>query len=103
MHLIQMLLPVHDNKGKAFPTKNYSRIRETLTQEFGGLTAYTRAPAEGLWKDDQKAARHDAIVIFEVMAFKLAKPWWKKYKKQLEHTFAQDELIIRVQKVKILK
>ena len=103
MHLIQIFLPVHDNKGKAFPTNNYSRIRETLTKEFGGLTAYTRAPAEGLWKNERNDAKRDDMVIFEVMATKLAKPWWKKYRKQLETTFAQEELIIRVQKVKILK
>jgi hypothetical protein len=37
------------------------------------------------------------------MAAKVDKPWWKKYKKQLEKTFAQDEIIIRVQKAKLLK
>lgn len=103
MHVIQIFLPVHANKGKAFSNEKYTRIRKTLTKRFGGLTTYTRAPAEGLWKDEQKAARHDDIVIFEVMAAELNKPWWKKYKKQLEQTFAQEELIIRVQKVKILK
>jgi hypothetical protein len=43
------------------------------------------------------------MVIFEIMTEKLDKPWWKQYKKELETTFAQDEIIIRVQKVEILK
>jgi hypothetical protein len=103
MRLLQIFLPLRDNRDKAFLKNHYTQIRKTLTKEFGGLTAYTRAPAEGLWKDDQKNAQHDEMVIFEVMAAKVDKPWWKKYKKQLEKTFAQDEIIIRVQKVKLLK
>jgi hypothetical protein len=103
MHLLQIFLPVRNNNDKPFQKGHYTRIRKTLTKEFGGLTAYTRAPAEGLWKDKQDDARHDDMVIFEIMTEKLDKPWWKQYKKELETTFAQDEIIIRVQKVEILK
>ena len=99
MHLIQIFLPVRDNNDTAFPKKNYSGIREELTKTFGGLTAYTRPPAEGFWKDDQNDASHDDIVIFEVMAAELDGPWWQDYKRQLKTTFAQDDIIIRVQKV----
>jgi hypothetical protein len=102
MRLLQIFLPVRDNKNKPFPKAHFTRIRETLTKEFGGLTAYTHAPAEGLWKDERNDAQHDEMVIFEVLAADFDKPWWKKYKKQLEKTFSQDEIIIRVQKVKIL-
>jgi hypothetical protein len=42
----------------------------------------------------------DDMVIFEIMTEELDKPWWKQYKKELETTFAQDEIIIRVQKVR---
>ncbi len=102
MHLIQIFLPVRDNHGKAFAPEHYSRMREALTTKFGGLTAYTRAPAEGLWKDDQNDAHHDDIVIFEVMAAELDGAWWQDYKRQLKTTFAQEDLIIRVQKIMIL-
>jgi hypothetical protein len=47
MHLLQIFLPVRNNNDKPFPKGHYTRIRKTLTKEFGGLTAYTRAPAEG--------------------------------------------------------
>ena len=68
MHLIQMFIPVRDKHDTAFPKEHYAHIRETLTIKFGGLTAYNRAPAEGLWKDAQKDSHNDALVIFEAMA-----------------------------------
>ena len=102
MHLIQIFLPVRDNNDTAFPKENYTRIREALTKKFGGLTAYTRAPAEGLWKDEQNDAHRDEIVIFEVMANELDGPWWQAYKQQLKQTFSQEEMIIRVQKTLLL-
>ncbi|MBK9307955.1 MAG: hypothetical protein IPM58_12925 [Nitrospira sp.] len=88
---------------KPFPKDHYTRVRTTLTKEFGGLRAYTHAPAEGLWKDKQDDAQQDRIVIFEVLDAKFDKSWWRKYKKQLETSFAQDEIVIRIQKVKLLK
>jgi hypothetical protein len=102
MHLIQIFLPVRDHNDVAFPKENYSRIREALTQKFGGLTAYTRAPAEGLWRDERNAAHRDDIVIFEVMTAELHESWWKEYKQQLENAFSQDKIIIRVQNVRTL-
>lgn len=47
MHLVQILLPIHDNSQELFPVGEYRRVREELTEKFGGLTVYTRAPAEG--------------------------------------------------------
>jgi hypothetical protein len=102
MHLIQIFLPVRDHNDQAFPRHHYNRVREVLTRQFGGLTAYTRAPAEGLWKDERNAAHRDDIVIFEVMAAELNETWWKQYKQELEQTFSQNEILIRVQPVLIL-
>jgi hypothetical protein len=102
MHLIQIFLPVRDNNDAAFPQDTYAPIREELTKKFGGLTAYSPAPAEGLWKDEQNAAHHDDIVIFEVMAAELDGPWWQAYKQQLKTTFSQDEIVIRAQKILLL-
>ena len=50
MHLVQILLPTHDNHQQPFAREEYGRVREELTDKFGGLTVYTRAPAEGLWR-----------------------------------------------------
>ncbi len=103
MHLLQIFIPLRDNNDKPFPPGHYTRIRKTLTEECGGVTAYTHAPAEGLWKDKHDGGQHDEMVIFEALIAKCDKSWWRKYKKQLETTFAQDEIMIRIHKVKILK
>jgi hypothetical protein len=51
MQLVQILLPLLDNEGRRFQPAAYERIRAELIGQFGGLTAFTRAPAEGLWTD----------------------------------------------------
>jgi len=102
MNLIQILLPLRDNNGNAFPSSSYSVVRRELTQRFGGLTAFTRAPAEGLWKDGHDAVAKDNIVIFEVMVDELEDAWWQKYKNTLKAIFSQDEIFIRVQDIRLI-
>ena len=94
MHLVQLLLPLRDHDGKPFPRTFYRQVREVLTDLFGGLTAYTRAPAEGLW-DDGDTVAHDDIVVYEVMVPELDAAWWREYRSHLEKQFEQDELVIR--------
>jgi hypothetical protein len=101
MHLIQILLPLYDNAGNAFGEELYIKVRTELTERFGGLTAFTRAPAQGLWRSDGKTT-HDDIVVFEVMAAEIDKEWWANYRLGLEASFRQDTIIIRVQDVTIL-
>ena len=95
MHLVQLLLPITDNAGAPFPREHYRHVRDELTQRFGGVTTYTRAPAEGRWKDDSDAVARDEIVIFEVMTDALDSSWWAAYRRRLEATFAQDEIVVR--------
>lgn len=80
MHLLQAFIPVRDNHGKPFPTGPYTRIRRTLTEEFGGVTVYTHVPAKGLWKDNEDGTQQDDQVIFEALVAKFDKSWWRKYK-----------------------
>ena len=101
MHLIQILLPLYDNAGKTFGEETFSRVRRELTERFGGLTAFTRAPAQGLWKDEGET-KHDEIVVFEVMAEQLDAVWWRGYRQRLEREFRQDTIVIRAQPVTIL-
>ena len=63
---------------------------------FGGLTAYTRAPAEGLWNSGSTVKRDD-IVVVEVMVDSLDRTWWKDYRRELEQEFCQDEIVLRAQ------
>jgi hypothetical protein len=95
-YLIQILLPLYDNEGRAFETREYVQLRSELADRFGGVTAYTRAPARGVWKDDATGAtQRDDIVIFEVMTDTLDREWWTAYRKHLETQFRQDTLIVR--------
>jgi hypothetical protein len=67
MHLVQILLPVADNDGARFPGSQFAALRQELTERFGGVTVFSRSPAEGVWQGGQ-GTHEDDIVIFEVMA-----------------------------------
>ena len=102
MYLVQLLLPVYDNAGQPFPRSSYTAVGRELAERFGGLTAYTRAPAEGLWSaEDGKAARDD-IVVYEVMVEHLDRAWWGQFRARLERRFAQQELVVRAQTIERL-
>jgi hypothetical protein len=94
-HLIQILLPLYDNQGTPVSSSLFRAVREELTTRFGGLTAYTRAPAEGLWKEDEQHTTRDQIVIYEVMADDLETEWWSEYRHGLERRFRQEEIVVR--------
>lgn len=100
-HLVQILLPTRDNSGTAFPVRDFEYIAQQLTEKFGGVTAYTRAPAEGRWKQGTET-EHDEIVVLEVMDDKLDRAFWKNYRAELEHRFRQDVIIVRAQQTELL-
>jgi hypothetical protein len=50
--LVQMILPLYNNNGRPFAPEMLKQVRTELSEKFGGLTAYTRTPAEGTWEDD---------------------------------------------------
>lgn len=95
MYLIQILLPLYDNEGHAFEAREYVSLRSDLADRFGGVTAYTRAPARGVWKDDSGETSRDDIVIFEVMTETLDRPWWAQFRQTLEKRFRQESVIVR--------
>ena len=102
MFLVQLLLPLYDNHGRGFPAERYAAVRRTLTERFGGLTAYSRAPAQGVWSDDAGAPKRDDIVVYEVMTDSLDRDWWREFRQQLEEQFAQQELVVRSQTIERL-
>jgi hypothetical protein len=102
MHLVQLLLPVYDRHGARFPQAHYDTLARELTERFGGLTAYVRAPAAGLWEEAPGETRRDDIVVYEVMVEDLEPEWWARYRRELEGRFAQDELVVRAQEFRRL-
>jgi hypothetical protein len=93
--LVQIILPVYDNDARLFAAGMFQQVRTELREKFGGLTAYTRAPAEGTWEDDKGRTRRDDVVIVEVMTEKLERAWWSNYATELARRFEQEELVVR--------
>ncbi|MEO7774283.1 MAG: hypothetical protein ABIT36_02630, partial [Steroidobacteraceae bacterium] len=86
MKLIQILLPTHDNDGRRIAPRQFKATARALTDRFGGLTAHTRAPVEGTWKP-LRVAQYDDLVIYEVMAPRLNRTWWRRFRAQLEREY----------------
>ena len=101
MYLLQLFLPLYDEQGLTFPDQHFSTIRDQLTEKFGGITTYSRAPAKGFWKDEGKLHKDD-IVVFEVMTEHLDRQWWHSYRQNLETRFRQDQILIRAQGIEII-
>lgn len=94
MHLVEILLPLYDNEGRRFSSSEFDRVRDELAEEFGGVTAFRRAPGEGVWAEGGEVTR-DRVVVFEVMADELDRAWWRSYREELERRFRQDEIVVR--------
>jgi hypothetical protein len=95
MKLIEIFLPLTDNSGRKLRKNLYAQTRRELIERFGGLTAFTRSPARGFWKQKGRTTR-DEIVVFEVMAKRLERRWWRNFRRDLETRFEQEEIVIRV-------
>ena len=102
MNLVQILLPLYDKQQNPFPDSYYHDMESELTEKFGGMTAYTRSPAKGLWKEKEDKTVKDDIVVLEVMTEKTDKEFWKQYKTNLEALFQQDAIIIRSSEVEVI-
>jgi hypothetical protein len=105
MHLVQILLPLYAPGGERLPQARFEAVRKELVERFGGLTAYSRAPVTGLWKDQGAGAapvERDEIVVYEVMVDGLDRAWWASYREQLAARFEQQELVVRAQPVELL-
>jgi hypothetical protein len=100
--LVQVLLPLHDEVGQAYPARAILRVRQELTELFGNLNAYGRMPvglppAPGDW-----GRTGDDLIVFEVMADRLEPGWWHAYRSELERRFHQPRIVVRAQAVEVL-
>ncbi|MCQ2031900.1 hypothetical protein EA797_04150 [Stutzerimonas zhaodongensis] len=102
MYLIQLLLPLYDNDGESLPKSLFAEVRDELVQQFGGLTAYSRAPARGLWCEDDDETVRDDLIIHEVMAEGIDRTWWAAYRTSLEARLRQEQIMIRAHRVEVL-
>jgi hypothetical protein len=98
-HLVQILLPLVTREGQPVEPRAFEVVKDELTQRYGGLTAYTRSPAEGRWRGERAA---DDVVVFEVMSNDLDRYWWNAYRRRLEAEFRQQSVVIRAEPTLIL-
>ncbi len=87
--------------GAPLPRELYARVREELAGKYGGLTAFSRAPAEGLWQEGSGTKRDD-IVVLEVMADQIDREWCRSYRRDLERAFRQESVVVRAQELELL-
>jgi hypothetical protein len=101
MVLIQLLLPAapaeDGRRGDALKT-----TADELRDHFGGLTAYVRSPAEGLWTSPDGRTEFDDVVMIEVVTERFERPWWKQYAATLAIRFDQDAIHIRALPIELL-
>jgi hypothetical protein len=101
-YCVEILLPLVGDDGGPRPRAPFDALKARLVDRFGGLTAFTRAPAEGLWDGPGDGVERDRIVIFEVMAAELDEPWWAGLREALERDFRQQEVVIRAHEIRRL-
>jgi hypothetical protein len=101
MYLIQLLLPLEDNEGRSLQPQ-IGDVRQLMVDRFGGVTAFTRAPAEGIWENGTGKRERDEIVVLEVMLEQLERDWWGEFRELLEQRFGQEEIIIRCSQIERL-
>jgi hypothetical protein len=92
MYLVNILLPANTNM------RDYNALRKRLIAKFGGLTAFSRAPAEGLWKARGKTrarVQRDEVIVIEVMTPRIERTWWKKLRLNLEEILGEEEIVVR--------
>lgn len=94
-HLVQLLLPLYDNEGHAFGEGLFAAVHRELTERHGGVTAYSRSPATGLWKKNSGAVDRDDVIVVEVMVEQLDRNWWRGYRERLAGEFRQQALVVR--------
>jgi hypothetical protein len=102
MELIQIFLPLRDNRGEPFPFRQFEQVKDRLAKKFGGVTAFLNSPGEGVWGESPQSFVKDDVVTFEVMSERLDRDWWTAYKEELKKDFRQEELVVRKMQIEIL-
>ena len=95
MHLVQILVPLFSNDGRRIEPAQLAEVRRELTERFGGVTAYQRAPATGLWRGPDGDVDRDDMIMVEVVVEKFDREWWTRYRHELERRFEQESIHAR--------
>ena len=94
-HLVQLLLPLRMCDGAEVPAQLFADVRAELTERFGGVTAYSRSPATGLWRRTEAEVERDQVIMVEVVVEDFDRAWWRHYRDDLARRFDQEEIHAR--------
>jgi hypothetical protein len=94
-YLIQILLPRVRSDNARIEDSLFAQTRRELIDEFGGVTAYTRAPAQGAWTSPDGRVEKDEVVMVEVVTEAFDRQWWRAFVTTLETRFAQESIHVR--------
>lgn len=97
-HLVQVLLPKEAGTGQPIPKYWFDGFLKELTDEFGGVTSFLRAPGQGLWQGG-RGTEKDSIAVVEVMVDRLDPAFWRLLRERVERELSQDEIVIRAQEI----
>ena len=99
-YLVELFLPIASNGGQPFERQLFDCVRDELLETFGGVTLFSRSPAEGLWAAGEPGgASCDQMIAVEVMTDAIDAAWWTDYRTQLQDRFSQREVLIRCHQV----
>jgi hypothetical protein len=98
MYLIQILLPVTEAPESG---TRFKATRDELADRFGGVTAYTRSAAQGIWTSPEGHEDRDLVVMVEVVTEEFDTSWWGPYRDRLAERFQQKEIHIRALRAEV--
>jgi hypothetical protein len=97
-YLVQILLPKEAGTGQPIAQYWFDGFLEELTNEFGGVTSFLRAPGQGLWHSGSGTEK-DRIAVVAVMVDRLDREFWRSLRERVERELSQAEIVIRAQEI----
>lgn len=104
MVLIQLLLPttIPDRPASENASAALAQTRAELTETFGGVTAYLRSPAKGIWTAPDGQPEQEDVVMLEIVAERFDRAWWRAYADRLAARFEQEVVHVRALPIEML-
>jgi len=101
MNEYDLYVPVYLGPRKRLPRSELNALKKRLTRQFGGVTHFPQK-SKGVWKIG-RATFYDEMVILRVLSNRASERFWTKLKSELQRTWHQQQILIVVRKVKVVR